>query len=90
MIAYKKRGNIMKKETKKSPFHNVAIIVFASVIIAVILFENITKTSLSQLFILLPALFILGESIRQVILKHNSALKLKVNQTEVQRVLLYT
>ncbi len=54
----------MKEEAKISLSRNAVIIFFAIVIITVILIEDIAKTSLSKLYIMLPALFILGECIK--------------------------
>lgn len=54
----------MKEEAKISLSRNAVIIFLAIVIITVILIEDIAKTSLSKLYIMLPALFILGECIK--------------------------
>jgi len=59
----------MKAETQKILSRNVVIIFFAMVIIVAIIFEDITKTPVSKIYIMLPALFILGECIRQIIHK---------------------
>jgi len=59
----------MKQETKKLLSRNAVIMFFAIVIIATIIFEDITKTPVLRIYIMLPALFIIGECIRQIIHK---------------------
>ena len=58
----------MKKETKQILSRNAVAIFFSLVIIAVIIYQDLTKVELSNLYIVLPALFILGEVIRQLII----------------------
>jgi hypothetical protein len=55
---------------KKSLLTNIIIIFFALLIIAVIIYKDVTGKQLSNLYIVLPALFILGECIRQAIKKN--------------------
>jgi len=59
----------MKEEIRKILSRNAVIMFFAIVIIAAVIFEDVTKTPISKLYIILPALYILGECIRQIIHK---------------------
>jgi c-di-AMP phosphodiesterase-like protein len=55
---------------KKSLLNNIVIIFFAILIMAVIIYKDVTGKQLSNLYIVLLALFILGECIRQAIKKN--------------------
>lgn len=55
---------------KKSLLNNIVIIFFAILIMAVIIYKDVTGKQLSNLYIVLPALFILGECIWQAIKKN--------------------
>ncbi|MFH1327046.1 MAG: hypothetical protein ABIH59_02885 [archaeon] len=57
----------MKKETKQILSRNAVAIFFSLVIVFVIIYQDLTGSKLSDLYIVLPALFILGEVIRQLI-----------------------
>jgi len=57
----------MKKETKQIISRNAVAIFFSLIIIFVVIYQDLTGLKLSKLYIVLPALFILGEIIRQLI-----------------------
>jgi hypothetical protein len=57
----------MKERIKQILSRNAVAIFFSLVIIAVIIYQDVTNAELSNLYIVLPALFILGEVIRQLI-----------------------
>jgi len=59
----------MKKETKEIISRNAVAIFFSLVIIFVVIYQDLTGLKLSNLYIIIPALFILGEVIRQLIVK---------------------
>lgn len=57
----------MEKETKEILSRNAVAIFFSLVIIFIIVYQDLTGLKLSNLYIVVPALFILGEVIRQLI-----------------------
>ncbi len=60
---------IYEKETKEIISRNAVAIFFSLVIIFVVIYQDLTGLKVSNLYIIIPALFILGEVIRHLIVK---------------------
>jgi len=57
----------MEQKIKNMLSRNAVAIFFSLVILIAVIYQDVTNTKISNLYIVLPALFILGESIRQII-----------------------
>ena len=59
----------MDQKIKNVLSRNAVAIFFSLVILIAVIYQDVTNTKISNLYIVLPALFILGESTRQIITK---------------------
>lgn len=59
----------MRDERKKALSRNAVALLLAVVILVAVIYRDVAKTNVSNLYIVLPAIFIITESVRQIMSK---------------------